>query len=137
MINYIWNFICNIFNTKKKITNQEISTIESDISNIQELITIYENHNIELFTMNRDYIEIKENFQKMIKEINSKKFSLKALEEDIKGQEILIDNIYNEKIKENIPKLKEYKKKLEILNSTEDTENLLQKINMIIHYCTI
>ena len=87
--------------------------------------------------MNRDYIEIKENFQKMIKEINSKKFSLKALEEDIKGQEILIDNIYNEKIKENIPKLKEYKKKLEILNSTEDTENLLQKINMIIHYCTI
>ena len=137
MINYIWNLICNIFNTKKNITNQEISTIESDISNIQELIGIYEKHNIELFTMNGDYIKMKDNFQKLINEINSKKFSLKAIEDDIKGQEYLIDNIYNEKIKDNIPKLKEYKKKLETLNPTENTENLLQKLNMIIHYCSM
>ena len=122
---------------KKKIPNQEISTIESDISNIQKLIDTYEKQNIELFNMNGEYIKMKENLQKLINEINSKKFPLKALEEDIKGQEILIDNIYNNEIKSNISKLKEYKEKLEILNPTEDIKNLLQKLNIIIHYCSM
>ena len=45
MINFIWNFICNIFN-KQKITKQEISEIKSDISNVEELINIYEKKNI-------------------------------------------------------------------------------------------
>ena len=72
MINFIWNFICNIFN-KQKITKQEITEIKSDISNVEELIDIYEKKNVELFSMSRDYIEMKENLQKLLDEMNSKK----------------------------------------------------------------
>lgn len=136
MINFIWNFICNIFN-KQKITKQEISEIKSDILNVEELIDIYEKKNVELFSMSRDYIEMKENLQKLLDEMNSKKNCLYAIEEDIRGQEILIDNIYNEKIKPNIPKLKEYKQKLEISEINENTEDILQKLNIIINYCTL
>ena len=138
MIKYIFNYFYNIFNTNTNTTKEEITTIESDIFNIEKLIITYENQNVELFSMKGDYIEMKENLQKLIIEINSKKNCLKALEDDLKGQESFIDKIYNEKIKTNIPKLIEYKKQLEMsADNNQVNKELIQKIIHIINYCNM
>lgn len=137
MIRYIFNYFYNIFNTNTNITKEEITTIENDIFNIEKLIITYERQNVELFSMTGDYIEMKKNLQKLINDINSKENCLKALEEDLKGQEKFIDNIYNDKIKTNIPKLTEYKKQLEMSDNNQVNKELLQKTNNIIHYCNI
>lgn len=136
MIKYIFNYFYNIFNTNTN--KEEITTIESDIFNIEKLIITYERQNVELFSMKGDYIEMKENLQKLINEINSKKNCLKALEEDLKGQENFIDTIYNDKIKTNIPKLIEYKKQLEMSpDNNQVNKELLLKIIHILNYCTM
>ena len=137
MFSSIWNYLISLyeyfFNNQKnkKPRSEGIVIISEKVNYIESVINSYEGLNRELFAMTRDLIEMNENINKKRKEIRTLESSVIGLQDDISGQEKLIDSIYDEKIKSAKNEMESYKKFLEENNLDNE---LLKKINYIINY---